>query len=132
MTELFDLAHATPAGRETADYAVSLLGSTHLPEVAAAERWLTTHPHESRAVLEQALAGTSAQPAAVLLGNLGGDESIDALVAAHGRGGEGLRAAVQRGLRLIGSDAALAAVAALTITGAADEEPHEGIGQGIG
>lgn len=117
MSDPSDLEHWTPAGRDTADYAIELLRSIHLAEVAAAERWLTTHPEAARPALERALRSPSAQPAAVLLGRVSGDASIDALVEAHGRGGEGLRAAVERGLRLNGSEAALSALDALGAAG---------------
>lgn len=114
MTEPFDLSRATPDGRDTTEYAVDLLRSTHLAEVRAAEHWLTTHPDRARPVLARALATPAAQPAAVLLGSIGICETLDALVAAYRRGGEGLRAAVERGLRLDGSPEALDALALLT------------------
>ena len=49
---------------------------------------------------------------------IGGDASIPALVEAHGRGGEGLRAAAERGLRLIGSPAAMTALRGLGVADA--------------
>jgi hypothetical protein len=105
-----DLNRWTPPGRETAEYAAELLRSTHLSEVRSAEEWLTRHPHAAVPALIQALVTPSAQPAAVLLGAIGGDEAIEPLIAAHTRGGEGLREAVERGLRLNGSPRALAAL----------------------
>jgi len=108
-----DLDRWTPPGRETAEYAVELLRSTHLSEVRAAEDWLTRHPEAAVPALIQALGTPSAQPAAVLLGAIGDDDAIEPLIAAHARGGEGLREAVERGLGLNGSPRAMAALASL-------------------
>jgi len=108
-----DLDAWTPAGRRTVDYAIDLLRSLHLPEVRGAEEWLLAHPDEATPALVRALGTPAAQPAAVLLGAIGRPESIGALVAAHRRGGEGLRAAVERGLALHPSPEAAEAMAVL-------------------
>jgi hypothetical protein len=108
-----DLGEWTPAGRSTTGYAIELLRSVHLPEVQAAEGWLLTHPDEAEPALTRALDTPSAQPAAVLLGALGRPGAIAPLVAAHERGGEGLRAAVERGLALHDTPEATEALASL-------------------
>jgi len=113
MNATIDLDHWTPAGKATVDYAIQLLRSTHRPEIVAAETWLKAHPDVAVPALVAALDGQSSQSAAVLLGLIGTDEQIGALVEAHGRGGEGLCAAVERGLMLNGSEAALAALRSL-------------------
>lgn len=113
MSEPIDLDRWTPPGRDTAGYAVELLRSTHLAEVQSAEDWLAGHPEAAVPALVAALASPSAQPAAVLLGAIGGDDAIPALVEAHGRGGEGLRAAVVRGLEANGSERAVEALRSL-------------------
>ncbi|GAA3650787.1 hypothetical protein GCM10022237_08170 [Nocardioides ginsengisoli] len=97
----------------TVEHAVALLRSTHPPDIEAAESWLTAHPEAAVPALVEALHTPSAQAAAVLLGAIGDDGQIAALVAAHRRGGEGLRSAVERGLRRNGSAAALAALRSL-------------------
>jgi hypothetical protein len=112
-----DLDAWTPAGKRTVDYAIGLLRSTHLPEIRGAERWLLTHPDEATPALIAALETPAAQPAAVLLGAIGDPASIEPLVAAHRRGGEGLRSAVERGLASHPSPAAAAALAALRKSG---------------
>lgn len=111
--DAIDLDAWTPAGRRTVDHAVELLNSTHPPEVRGAETWLLAHPAEATPALVAALATPAAQPAAVLLGALGHPDSVEPLVAAHRRGGEGLRAAVERGLALHPSPEAAAALRAL-------------------
>lgn len=108
-----DLDQWTPAGRSTVEYAVELLRSTHLPEVEGAEAWLLAHPDEAEPALIDALETPSAQAAAVLLGAIGRPAAIAPLMAAHARGGEGLRDAVERGLALHPSPEAAAALAAL-------------------
>jgi hypothetical protein len=108
-----DLDTWTPAGKRTVDYAIDLLRSTHLPEIHGAEKWLLAHPDEATPALIAALETPAAQPAAVLLGAIGRPESIEPLLAAHRRGGEGLRSAVERGLALHPSPDAAAALAAL-------------------
>lgn len=113
MSGPIDLARWTPPGRDTAAYAVELLRSTHVTEVQAAESWLGDHPDAAVPALLDGLATPSAQASAVLLGAIGGDAVIDALLVAHARGGEGLRSAVERGLELNGSPRALAARQAL-------------------
>ena len=113
MNGPIDLDRWTPPGRETAEYAVELLRSTHLAEVQSAEGWLQTHPEAAIPALVAALESPSAQPAAVLLGKIGGDDAIAPLLGAHARGGEGLREAVERGLALNGSAAAAAALGGL-------------------
>ncbi len=108
-----DLDASTPAGKRTVDYAVELLLSTHLPEVQGAETWLLNNAEEALPALVAALETTAAQPAAVLLGALGRPEAIEPLAAAHHRGGEGLKAAVERGLALNGSTEAEEALTTL-------------------
>lgn len=108
-----DLDTWTPAGMRTVDHAVELLRSLHLPEVRGAEAWLLAHPCEATPALIAALKTSAAQPAAVLLGAIGAAESIEPLVAAHRRGGQGLRAAVERGLELHRSAEAAVALALL-------------------
>jgi hypothetical protein len=108
-----DLDRWTPAGRATVDYAVELLRSTHMPEVQGAEAWLLAHPDEAEPALVAALETPSAQAAAVLLGALGRPGVLAPLVAAHTRGGEGLREAVERGLALHGTPEAATALARL-------------------
>ena len=108
-----DLGRWTPAGQRTTDYAITLLLSTHPQEIRAAEAWLLGHPDEAVPALTAALATPAAQPAAVLLGAIGDPDSIEPLLAAHRRGGEGLRSAVERGLALHPSPAAAAALDAL-------------------
>lgn len=103
------------------DDAINLLRSTHLTEIRAAEAWLLAHPDEASPALIAALETPSAQPAAVLLGAIGRPESIEPLVAAHHRGGECLRAAVERSLAMHPSPEAAAALAALT--GSTGEAP---------
>jgi HEAT repeat protein len=103
----------TPAGRRTTDYAVQLLSSTHLAEVEAAEAWLLAHPEEAVPALIDALGTPAAQSAAELLGELDDPVSIEPLVAAHKRGGEGLRLAVEAGLERLSGPAAAAALARL-------------------
>lgn len=105
-----DLDRWTPPGKSTADYAIELLRSTHTEEVQTAEDWLAHHPDAAVPALVKGLATPSAQAAAVLLGTIGGDDEIDALLAAHARGGEGLRAAAERALELNGSPRALTAL----------------------
>ena len=109
-----DLDASTPAGWRTVDYAILLLRSTHLPEVRGAEAWLLANPGEASPALIAALETPSAQAAAVLLGAIGRPDSIEPLVAAHRRGGEGLREAVERGLALHPSPDAATVLAALT------------------
>jgi hypothetical protein len=99
------------------DYAVQRLRSTHVSDVQSAEAWLLSHPDEAEPALIAALDTPAAQPAAVLLGMIGRLTSIEPLVAAHRRGGERLRAAVERGLALHGSPEAAAALATLGATG---------------
>jgi HEAT repeat protein len=108
-----DLGRWTPAGQRTTDYAVTLLLSTHLQEIRAAEAWLLGHPDEATPALIAALATPAAQAAAVLLGAIGDPGSIEPLLAAYRRGGPGLRSAVERGLALHRSPAAAAALDAL-------------------
>jgi HEAT repeat protein len=103
----------TPAGRRTTDYAVQLLCSTHLAEVEAAEAWLLAHPEEAVTALIDALDTPAAQSAAELLGELDDPSSIEPLLAAHERGGEGLRRAVEAGLGRLSAPAAAAALARL-------------------
>lgn len=112
-----DLGRWTPAGRRTTDYAVDLLLSTHPEEVRAAEAWLLGHPGEAVPALTAALHTPAAQPAAVLLGEIGDPASIGPLLQAHRRGGWGLREAVERGLARHPSPAAAAALAALRESG---------------
>jgi hypothetical protein len=112
-----DLDAWTPAGKRTVDYAIDLLRSTHRPEILGAESWLLAHPDEATPALIAALETPAAQPAAVLLGAIGHLASIEPLVAAHRRGGEGLRSAVERGLASHPSPAAAAALAALRKSG---------------
>jgi hypothetical protein len=95
------------------DYAVQRLRSTHLTDVQSAEAWLLAHPDDAEPALVAALETPAAQPAAVLLGMIGRPTSVEPLVAAHRRGGEGLRAAVERGLALHGSAEAAEAMATL-------------------
>jgi hypothetical protein len=106
-----------------AEYAVQRLRSLHLAELRSAEAWLLAHPDEAEPALIAALHTPAAQPAAVLLGRIGRPTSIDPLVAAHHRGGEGLRAAVEEGLALHGSAGAEAALADLR---AEDDTPKPG------
>lgn len=103
----------TPAGRRTTNYAVELLSSTHLPEVEAAEAWLLAHPEEAVPALVNALHTPAAQAAAELLGELDDPVSITPLLAAHERGGAGLRRAVEAGLERMSAPAAAAALAGL-------------------
>jgi hypothetical protein len=103
----------TPAGRRTTDYAVALLGSTHLAEVEAAEAWLLAHPQEAVPALIDALDTPAGQSAAELLGELDDPVCIEPLLAAHERGGEGLRRAVEAGLERLSAPAAAAALAGL-------------------
>jgi hypothetical protein len=103
----------TPAGRRTTDYAVQLLCSTHLAEVEAAEAWLLAHPEEAVPALIDALNTPAAQSAAELLGELDDPVSIEPLLAAHERGGAGLRQAVEAGLERLSAPAAAAALARL-------------------
>jgi hypothetical protein len=112
-SDVIDLDDWTPAGRRTVDYAIDLLRSTHLPEIRAAEAWLLAHPDEAEPALIAALETPAAQPAAVLLGAIGRPDCIQPLLAAHRRGGEGLRSAVERGLALHPSPEAAAALASL-------------------
>jgi hypothetical protein len=112
-----DLERWTPAGRSTADYAVDLLLSLEPDEITAAEGWLLAHPAEAVPVLLAALDSPAAQPAAVLLGLIGDPAAIAPLVAAHRRGGAGLRAAVERGLAASAAPEAAAALASLTRPG---------------
>jgi hypothetical protein len=105
-----DLDSWTPDGRATVDFAVELLRSIHLFEVRAAEGWLLNNPDEAEPVLIAALDGPAAQPSAVLLGVIGNDRAIGPLVAAHKRGGEGLKSAVERGLAALDSDEARQAI----------------------
>jgi HEAT repeat protein len=114
-----DLGRWTPAGRRTTDYAIDLLLSTHPEEIRAAESWLLGHPEEAVPALIAALRTPAAQPAAVLLGAIGDPDSIEPLIAAHRRGGPGLRSAVERGLALHPSPAAAAALSALRLRGPA-------------
>lgn len=116
-----DLDNFTPSGWRTVDYAIMLLTSTHPPEIRAGETWLLGHPDEASPALTAALETPSAQPAAVLLGAIGRPESIEPLVAAHHRGGEGLRAAVERALAMHPAPEAAAALA--TLTGSTGEAP---------
>jgi hypothetical protein len=111
-----DLDSWTPDGRATVDYAVELLRSIHHFDVQAAESWLLEHPGDSEPALIVALDGPSAQAAAVLLGQVGGISAVEPLVAAHRRGGDGLKAAVERGLAALDSDAARQAMRDLGIT----------------
>jgi hypothetical protein len=106
----------TPAGRRTTDYAVDLLSSTHLAEVEAAEAWLLAHPEEAVRALVDALHTPAAQPAAVLLGQLDDPDAIAPLLAAHQRGGAGLRRAVEAGLERMSAPAAAAALVELRPT----------------
>lgn len=99
MTD-YDLTDSTPAGKRTVDYAVGLLRSTHPYKIRVAETWLLANPDEATPALIAALGTPAAQAAAVLLGALGRPDSVGPLVAAHRRGGEGLRWAVERGLAL--------------------------------
>ena len=110
---VIDLEAWTPAGKRTVDYAIDLLRSTHPAEIRGAEAWLLAHPDEATPALIAALETPAAQPAAVLLGAIGDPASIKPLVAAHQRGGEGLRSAVERGLASHPSPAAAAALAAV-------------------
>jgi hypothetical protein len=100
-----------------ADHAVQRLRSTHLSDVQSAEAWLLAHPDEAEPALIAALDTPAAQPAAVLLGMIGRPDGIAPLVAAHRRGGQGLRAAVERALALYASPEAAAALASLRATG---------------
>jgi hypothetical protein len=108
-----DLDNWTPSGMATVDFAVSLLRSIHLPEIVAAEAWLLAHPDVAEPRLVAALETPAAQAAAPLLGMLGRDDSIAPLLTAHARGGEGLRAAVERGLAIHPSEKAEAALASI-------------------
>jgi hypothetical protein len=112
-----DLGRWTPAGQRTTDYAVTLLLSTHPEEIRAAEAWLLSHPDEAVPALIAALATPAAQAAAVLLGAIGDPDSIKPLLAAHRRGGAGLRSAVERGLALHPGPAAAAALDAIRSQG---------------
>jgi hypothetical protein len=103
----------TPAGRRTTDYAVQLLGSTHIAEVEAAEAWLLAHPEEAVPALIDALGTPAAQAAAELLGDLDDPVCIEPMLAAHERGGAGLRRAVEAGLQRLSAPAAAAALAGL-------------------
>ena len=103
----------TPAGRQTTDYAVQLLLSTHPHEVEAAESWLLSHRDEAVPALIEALLTPAAQPAAELLGELDDPVAIQPLVAAYHRGGAGLRRAVEAGLERMSAPAAATALAGL-------------------
>lgn len=102
-----------PEGREPAEYAVELLRSTHRDERSSAEQWLLTHPERSGPALARALNTPSAQAAATLLGELRADDYVPDLVAAHERGGIGLRTAVEAALEAMDTAAADAALARL-------------------
>jgi len=104
----------TPAGRDTTDYAVGLLSSTHLHEVEAAEAWLLAHPDEAVPALVEALHTPAAQAAAELLGALDDPVAIAPLLAAHRRGGAGLRRAVEAGLERMSVPEAASALAGLS------------------
>jgi hypothetical protein len=96
------------------EHAVALLASTHLDEVESARQWLLDHPAEAVPALIASLrTGPAAQAAAELLGEIGDDTAIAPLVAAHARGGAGLRAAVEEALARHPSPAAAAALSAL-------------------
>ena len=103
----------TPAGRRTTDYAVQLLCSTHLAELEAAEAWLLAHPEEAVPALIDALETPAAQPAAELLGELDDPVCIEPMLAAHKRGGAGLRRTVEAGLERLSAPEAAAALAGL-------------------
>jgi hypothetical protein len=103
----------TPAGRRTTDYAVQLLSSTHIAEVEAAEAWLLAHPEVAVPALIDALDTPAAQAAAELLGELDDPVCIEPMLAAHKRGGAGLRRAVEAGLERLSAPAAAAALTGL-------------------
>ncbi|MEV6304593.1 hypothetical protein AB0M02_34650 [Actinoplanes sp. NPDC051861] len=122
----------TPVGRRTTDYAVQLLRSTHPPEVEAAEAWLLAHPGEAVPALIGALDTPSAQAAAELLGELDDPISIEPLLAAHERGGTGLRRAVEAGLERLSSPEAAAALTHLRHApggGAVQDSHHDQSGR---
>ncbi len=82
-------------------HAINALSSSHPAEVEEAVDYLAARPDEAVPALIDALAGSSAVPAASLLGRMCAVASVDALTAAARDGGPALRWQATRALEQI-------------------------------
>lgn len=114
MTEQYGFS--PPEGYTPAQWAMFLLSSDVPRQAEAGEAWVLSHPDEAHDELVRMLEeGPRPTTAAMLLGVIGREESVPALVAAHRRGGELLRDAAAEALRRNPSPAAARARAELKI-----------------